>query len=292
MNGTRVDITLKQDKILGIMPAKNEEKYLPKSLLSIKNQTIKTDLLLLMDDGSTDKTSDILKNFAKKNKWALYWRLNRIQERDVGSRVAAVFIIGERIGRRLMPDWSIIIKFDADTIYEKRYIEKITKAFETDPKLGLTSGVTINEPVSKNAVRGSGMAVKRIVWDMIKLKPVLGCDSYILFKTRMLGWNAYSIQNAKMYVMRPTSSSDTKGIRYGKYKQGVESGLLGYTMPIAVRRALDIAKNHKSIRLFVSYLAGYLHGSLVHDVIEKEIRDYVKVTQYHRIVRSFRRFKL
>jgi len=54
-------------KISVIMPVYNGEKYLREALESILNQTFKNFELLIMDDGSTDQTAEILKTFAKKD---------------------------------------------------------------------------------------------------------------------------------------------------------------------------------------------------------------------------------
>ena len=272
-------------KIIGVLPAKNEEKFIDSSLRSIERQSMKPDFLLLIDDGSTDRTGDILKDFARRNKWSIYWRVNSVKPRNVGARVAKLLIISENILRRLVPEWSLYIKFDADTVYERRYIEKIVNAFNSDRKLGLSSGVTVNEPVGKSSVRGSGMAIRRIVWENIKLKPLLGWDSYMIFKTRMMGCRAYPIRDAKMIVLRPTSSSDKRGIAYGKLKQGVESGLLGYTAPFALKRAIEISLTNRNPGLFITYLTGYLYGTINYSgVVEDEIRHYVKIHQYTRLL--------
>lgn len=51
-----------------IMPVYNVEKYLTKALESVKNQTFKNFELIIVNDGSTDKSMDIAKSFCEKNK--------------------------------------------------------------------------------------------------------------------------------------------------------------------------------------------------------------------------------
>ena len=45
-----------------IIPAHNEEKYLMRTVQSIKNQTFKNFEIIVVDDGSTDKTASVAKN--------------------------------------------------------------------------------------------------------------------------------------------------------------------------------------------------------------------------------------
>ena len=51
-----------------IMCCYNSEKYLKETLLSVINQTYQNFELIIIDDGSTDKTSDIIKQFIDNNK--------------------------------------------------------------------------------------------------------------------------------------------------------------------------------------------------------------------------------
>lgn len=50
-------------KVSVIMPSFNKEKYISKSIESILNQTFKDLELLIIDDASTDKSVDIIKNY-------------------------------------------------------------------------------------------------------------------------------------------------------------------------------------------------------------------------------------
>ena len=48
-----------------IIPTYNREKFLPYALGSVKNQTYKDWELIIVDDGSTDNTEKVCKEFAK-----------------------------------------------------------------------------------------------------------------------------------------------------------------------------------------------------------------------------------
>ena len=46
-----------------IIPCYNSEKYIPKALESIKNQVYKNLELVIINDGSTDKTEEVVLDF-------------------------------------------------------------------------------------------------------------------------------------------------------------------------------------------------------------------------------------
>ena len=53
--------------IVVIVPYYNESKIIEKTLDSINSQTIKPDSVILVDSGSTDKTSEIINEWINKN---------------------------------------------------------------------------------------------------------------------------------------------------------------------------------------------------------------------------------
>lgn len=59
---------MNKDLISIIMPTYNVEKYVGQAIESILNQTYKEFELIIIDDGSTDNTFSILKNYSKKDK--------------------------------------------------------------------------------------------------------------------------------------------------------------------------------------------------------------------------------
>ena len=57
-----------QPKVSILVPCYNVEKYLPQCLDSIVNQTLKDIEIIVINDGSTDSTLDIIKQYAKNDK--------------------------------------------------------------------------------------------------------------------------------------------------------------------------------------------------------------------------------
>ena len=64
-----------KDYIL-VTPCKNEEESLPELARSVVNQAIKPKMWVIVDDGSTDRTPEILRDLALKHNWIQNIRLN------------------------------------------------------------------------------------------------------------------------------------------------------------------------------------------------------------------------
>jgi len=54
---------MKQNKISVIIPAYNHERFVGKAIESVLNQTFQEFELIIVDDGSTDNTANIIKSY-------------------------------------------------------------------------------------------------------------------------------------------------------------------------------------------------------------------------------------
>ena len=106
-----------------VIPTLNEEKYLPKTLKSLKNQTFKNYELIICDGGSTDRTVEIAKSFGARV--IVKNNSNVCEARDIGLRQAS----GE-----------ILVGADADTIYPNDHLQNIYEAFQKNKKIVAVTG--------------------------------------------------------------------------------------------------------------------------------------------------------
>ena len=61
-------------KISVILSAYNEEKFISKAIESVVNQTLKDIEIIIINDGSTDNTLDIINSYAEKdNRPGKHW---------------------------------------------------------------------------------------------------------------------------------------------------------------------------------------------------------------------------
>ena len=94
-----------------VIPTYNEEKYLPKALESITNQTIKPYEIIIVDSQSTDKTREIARAYGAK--------VITIKERGIG--------LARNIGAKHAKG-DVIVCTSADVVVDRHWLEELGKA--------------------------------------------------------------------------------------------------------------------------------------------------------------------
>ena len=126
-----------------VTPTKNEEKNLPGLIQSVIKQSIKPVVWVIVDDGSTDNTSNILSEAREKHDWIQVVQLKE-HRRDLGKHYAYVcnagfnFAIEHCKTHNLQYDYIGLL--DADMILEPEFYNELIEKFEENPELGIVSG--------------------------------------------------------------------------------------------------------------------------------------------------------
>ena len=129
-----------------VTPCRNEAKNLPNLVQSMTAQTIKPALWVIVDDGSTDRTGEIIAEVEEKYGWIKGLHLEKSEE-YMGTHLAYVCNKGFEFAKEYCNEKGISYEYialvDADNILEARYFEKLIEEFEKDEKLGIASGNSI-----------------------------------------------------------------------------------------------------------------------------------------------------
>ncbi len=109
-----------------IIPAYNAEKFLAKTLLSVLSQTYQNIEILVVDDGSSDRTAEIIKSFAQKDS-----RITLFQQANAGVAVARNLAYLHSKGEYIAP-------IDADDIWYPQNLEKQVECLtKSEPFVGV-----------------------------------------------------------------------------------------------------------------------------------------------------------
>jgi biofilm PGA synthesis N-glycosyltransferase PgaC len=228
----REDITPFSEYII-ISAVRDEEKYIQKTIKSVVSQTIKPAAWVIVDDGSKDKTRDIIERHSQQYSWIKVLSLPDTGERRAGSGVIAAFNKGYVILEDLPSDF--IVKLDGDLSFDDQYFEKIFSKFRGNPRLGIAAGWVydlINRRLRphiypKNHVRGCIKTYRRECFrDIGGLIPTLGWDGIDEMKARMNGWETESFKDLEVLHYRAMGS--VGGILRGRLRDARGACVMGY----------------------------------------------------------------
>ena len=123
---------------LVVSPVRNEAEYIETTIRSMINQTVPPSAWIVVNDGSTDKTGEIVSKYAQLHPWLKLVNRDRRQEgkdRQRGKGVIDTFYYGYE--RRFGDDYEFVVKLDGDVSFEPEYFEFILQQFTENPRLGI-----------------------------------------------------------------------------------------------------------------------------------------------------------
>ncbi len=274
-----------------VVTCRNSQETIKKALVSIKEQTINPAHVVVINDGSTDKTKDILAEMQKD--WpSLYVITNPNLGYDIS---------------RVVKNWNAAIKLSSDkglqktdyhmiatddTIYPRDYAERIISYMDSNPSVAITSG-TYSEykPVMPH---GAGRFIRnsffeKTIWHGYYPEQ-MGYESAILYEASHCGYSYIVIGDAKFEHIRPL------GETHKFYEFGASMRTLGYHPVFAIGRFLkyvvtgEVTGRLGAIYMLYYYLI-YSPKSVGYDrMYDKNIRHYIRENQVQRLKNIILRF--
>jgi len=238
-------------KLSVIIPVYNEEKHLEQCLTSLLNQTVKPLQVIVVDDGSTDKSINIIEKYSKIGGFQII-RRRQHKSSDI-RRVPYVIRDGSK---RLSDFFDYVAVLDADTVLERNYYEKLVEALTEHPRYGIVGGELINQPKTGMIlglfpyVYGCNRVYTRECWMKLNdgkvMKPVPSWDTYHNIYARSFGFNPTRISNAKSWSLRIARTSSP-------FYKGYVSFQLGYHPLFLFARSLK----ERRVSMFAGYLKAF-----------------------------------
>ena len=220
-----------------VSPCRDEADYMEITLESMVNQTWRPAQWVIVDDGSTDATPDILKRYQAEHPWIkIVTRQNR-GHRAVGPGVVDAFWAGH--AEIDLEDYDYVVKLDLDLDMALDYFETVLGRMEADPRYGTCSGLPYvpvegGEPVPEGAQWdvSAGMTkiyrtacfeqiggIRRgVMWD--------GIDCHL---ARMNGWKviAWDDTPSLRFLHLRAMGSSQKSIWTGRQRHGSGQAFMG-----------------------------------------------------------------
>jgi len=244
-----------------IIPTYNEEKFIALTLQSIVEQTVLPSKIVVVNDGSTDKTEEIIQSFC--DNYSFFSLVNKTSEAIhlPGSKVIQAFQKGLET---LDDNYDIMVKIDADLIFPSNYFETIIKHFQSDERIGMVGGFCYIEKngewilenlTDKDHIRGALKAYRKETFKEIGgLKPAMGWDTVDELLCKFYNWKVVTDESLHVKHLKPTGASYNKAARY---KQGEAFYSLGYGFFITAIASLKLAMRKGKPLLFIDYINGF-----------------------------------
>jgi len=202
--------------------AYNEQDYIEETIHSVLRQTLRPEVWLIISDGSTDATEDIVRRYSAKYPFIRLLRRDKGQGRSFASKVYALHAGIEHLGRI---ETEFIAHLDADISLDSSYFEAVIGKFHHDPALGIGGGwyaekvngtFAITPGNSALSVPGGMQVFRRKCYETIGgLLPIEygGEDWYAEVMARKAGWRVQSFPELVVRHLRVVGTAVNK-LRY------------------------------------------------------------------------------
>jgi biofilm PGA synthesis N-glycosyltransferase PgaC len=287
----QVAVSVPQVRYVIITPARNEEQHIGETIRSVMAQTVVPSEWIIVDDGSTDKSSEIADQCAAQCAWLRVFHLPDRGSREPGGGVIRAFNHG--LSQLNTVHWDFIVKLDGDLVLPPDYFQECFKEFEKDSTLAIgggtichsKNGVMLPDFDQKLHVRGATKIYRRTFWDQLGgLYPAPGWDTIDELKANMLGWTTRSFPDIRILHRRPTGSAD--GTWKNWFKNGRANYITGYH-PLfmflkCVRRTFQEPVMLAAVALWSGFISGYIKRTPRVD--EPDLIRYVRKQQISRLL--------
>ncbi|MHA2150145.1 MAG: glycosyltransferase family 2 protein [Candidatus Thorarchaeota archaeon] len=242
-------------KVLAVSEYYNEADNIPGLVENLSEQTKKPDLLVIIDDGSTDNSTDIYqKNLERVGLDSVLYTMPPKTKPDANLKGRAFTKVDI-----LNSDWldtsgyDYLLLIGADTLFPKTYIELCTKIMDRFPIFGTMAGRIHGEPGSDSPM-GTGKIVR---WSVVKKTRGrywdLDPDSLWNLIAIDMGYQMLIPKDLLVTVTRPTHMYGARGY----YNFGRRMFYVGWNLQNAIFYAMKLLAKLDQPQHF---LRGYLHA--------------------------------
>lgn len=216
-----------------ITAARNEEAFIEQTIVSVINQTVLPVKWIIVSDGSTDKTDEIVKSYAANHPWIQLIRMPERKERHFAGKAHA-FNTGYEIMKK--ENYDVIGNVDADIAFNKDYMEFLLNKISANPRLGVTGTPFREETQQYNYrftniehVSGACQLFRRDCFESVGGYVPLkmgGIDLNAVLTARMKGWQTRSFTERSCIHNKKTQHGSNARFR-AIFKSGYHDYLMG-----------------------------------------------------------------
>ncbi len=278
-----------------ITPARNEAQFIEQTIQSVTAQSVLPLKWVIVSDGSTDGTDEIVKKYAARHPWIELVRMPEREERHFAGKVRAFNAGRERVENL---QYDVIGSLDADITFGKDYFSFLLAKFAADSRLGV-AGTPFQEGgqqydyrfTSIEHVSGACQLFRRECFESIGgYKPIKGggIDWVAVTTARMKGWKTRTFPE-RVCIHHRKIGTARNGSASAKFKVGVQDYYLGGHPLWEIFRCLYQMKKKPYILGGIFIYFGYLSAAMrrVEKPIPEELIQFRRTEQMRRLKKIF-----
>ena len=284
-----------------ITSARNEQAHIERTIKSVISQTVLPKLWIIVSDGSTDHTDEIIKRYEDKYDFIHLFRKEADSSRNFASKVYAIRVGVEQLDG---VEYDFIGNLDADITFGPEYYKRLFEIFEEKLKLGIAGGICFERHNGQwirqhtNVERSVGGYVqtfrRQCYNDIGGYLPLQkgGEDAVAEVMARKYGWEVETFPRLEVFHHRETGS-EGRGFRFARTNLGMQRYSLGYMLWFEVARCLSRIRKPYILAEILT-LWGYISAFLRRDKIEVPdyVRAHIRQEQISRLKNAFRMNRL
>ena len=236
---------LSEHNYIIVSPVKDEQQYIETTIKSIVSQTVKPSIWVIVDDCSSDSTPEIVERYRKDHPWISLIKTKRDDKRQPGAPVINAFNWGYETVKDKPYDF--IVKLDADLRLEPDYFERLITEFANNNKLGITSGIYLEESehgwasieMPSYHAAGACKMVRKKCFDQIGgFIPAKGWDTIDEIKAQCRGWETRHFADNPFYHLKIEGSGiglPRTNIMHGEIYHATGGGFVFLTFKVVDR---------------------------------------------------------
>jgi len=223
-----------QLKYVVITPARNEVQFVELAIKSVVAQTVRPIKWVIVSDGSTDGTDEIVRKYSSENPWI---ELVRMPERSERNFAGKVYAFNAGYARLENLQYDAIASMDADISFDSEYFSFLLRKLSGDPRLGLVGTPFQNESnrtydyrfTSIEHVSGACQLFRRECFEGIGGYVALkagGIDLAAVIAARMKGWKTRTFPEKRCMHHREMGTALGGGLA-ANFRQGAKDYAFG-----------------------------------------------------------------
>jgi poly-beta-1,6-N-acetyl-D-glucosamine synthase len=278
-----------------ITPTRNEEATIGQTLRAVFSQTLQPVEWVIVSDGSTDRTNEIVLNAIEDKPFV---HLLKLPPRDQRSFASVVHAVEAGVRAITTQQYDYIGLLDSDVHFEPDYFEKVIECFEASPDLGLAGGAVIDlgQPKDRfprtnpNEIPGASHFFRRRCFEelggLIAI-PEGGWDSLTSVRARMLGYETRLLAHLVMDHLKPRSKFEGSALRR-QWRMGVRDYAVGNCAMFEIFKSLNRLAERPLFFGSVARWLGYSRSLITNKerMVPREMLEFIRAEQMKRVLKE------